>query len=245
VHLALNDKDSAVSEMALALEADPDCQAALDAMAQMGILAVPEYLSGRRAEATAKAEEKARAEAAAKAAEKARAEAAAKAEERGRVEALAKIERALSNADIPLQSPDGSEPPKVVPGLLDMARLPEASDRQKQQMIERGKKALAEETAKAAERAPVEVPAQQKALTGATDIDVLLSLVDLEPEGPAREKVLTGAALDEALPKTKEIALDDAAAKATARARSVRQGVLLAALLIAVVLVILGQRIFF
>jgi tetratricopeptide (TPR) repeat protein len=64
VHLALDNKDSAVNEMALALEASPDCQSALDAMARMGILAVADFLSSRRAEAAARAEEKARAEAA-------------------------------------------------------------------------------------------------------------------------------------------------------------------------------------
>src|SRR5262249_37124274 len=42
VHLALKDKDNALNEMVLALEAKPDCEPALEAMVQMGIL-VPIY----------------------------------------------------------------------------------------------------------------------------------------------------------------------------------------------------------
>jgi tetratricopeptide (TPR) repeat protein len=38
VHLALQKKDAAIDEMVLALEARPDCQAALDAMVQLGVL---------------------------------------------------------------------------------------------------------------------------------------------------------------------------------------------------------------
>lgn len=38
VHLALSDRESALNEMVLALEAKPDHQAALDAMVQMGVL---------------------------------------------------------------------------------------------------------------------------------------------------------------------------------------------------------------
>lgn len=38
VHLALKDKDSALNEMVLALEAKPDSQAAMDAMVQLGVL---------------------------------------------------------------------------------------------------------------------------------------------------------------------------------------------------------------
>ena len=38
VHIALKDKDSALNEMVLALEAKPDSQAAMDAMVQLGVL---------------------------------------------------------------------------------------------------------------------------------------------------------------------------------------------------------------
>lgn len=38
VHLAMENRDAALSEMVLALEAKPDCQPALDAMVQMGVL---------------------------------------------------------------------------------------------------------------------------------------------------------------------------------------------------------------
>src|SRR5262249_39108706 len=40
VYLRLQDKDSALNEMVLALEAKPDHQAALDAMIQMGVLRI-------------------------------------------------------------------------------------------------------------------------------------------------------------------------------------------------------------
>jgi hypothetical protein len=204
VHLALNDKDSALNEMALALEARPDYQAALDAMAQLGILAVAEYLSSRRARAAAEAEEKASAIAAAKAAEKASAIAAAKAEEKALAEARAKIKSATADTDTSPRLPDEFEPPKAVPGTINMARLPELNDHQWRQKIKQGTKALAEGAAKAGEKDRIEGPAQEKALTGATEVEALLALVNLEPEGPAPEKVLTGAASGEARAKTKE-----------------------------------------
>jgi hypothetical protein len=288
VHLALKDKDSALSEMALALEAEPDCQAALDAMAQMGIRDVAEYLSDRRAEAAAKAEEKARAIATAKAEEKARAIAAAKAEEKARLEGLAKIKRANANIDTPPRSPDGFEPPKVVPGMLDTSRLPELSDRQRQRMIERGKQALAEAAAKPEEPLAEALAEPEKPLAEALaepekplaepadELEKLLAEAVAEPEKPLaeaaaepeivpvpQEKALAKAAdriesaaeaedgaRADALAATKgktvdgakEMALDEAAAKAMQRARSVRQAVLLvAALIIAVALVVLGR----
>jgi tetratricopeptide (TPR) repeat protein len=221
VHLALDDRESALNEMTHALEARPDCQAALDAMAQMGILAVAEYLSGRRAEAVAKAEEKARAIAAAKAEEVARAIAAAKAEGKVRLDALAKIQTAMTHTDASPRSPDGIDPPKVVPGMLNMARLPDLNGRQRQQIMERGKKTLAEEREKARTAGSI----QEKAPTRATEIEALLALVDLEPEGPTREKVLTGAVFDEALGKTKEDAArmqEKALAEAVAKAEKAR-----------------------
>jgi tetratricopeptide (TPR) repeat protein len=42
VHMAMHDKDSAIGEMVLALEAKPDCQPALDGLIQLGVL-VPIY----------------------------------------------------------------------------------------------------------------------------------------------------------------------------------------------------------
>ncbi|WP_437580438.1 tetratricopeptide repeat protein [Sorangium sp. So ce887] len=48
VHLAMQKKDAALDEMVLALEAKPDCQPALDAMVQLGVL-VPIYENPRDA----------------------------------------------------------------------------------------------------------------------------------------------------------------------------------------------------
>ncbi|XXY48464.1 tetratricopeptide repeat protein [Sorangium sp. So ce269] len=48
VHLAMQKKDAAIDEMVLALEAKPDCQPALDAMVQLGVL-VPIYENPRDA----------------------------------------------------------------------------------------------------------------------------------------------------------------------------------------------------
>lgn len=48
VHIALKDTDAALSEMVLALEAKPDCQPALDAMVQLGVL-MPIYENPRDA----------------------------------------------------------------------------------------------------------------------------------------------------------------------------------------------------
>ncbi|AUX42040.1 hypothetical protein SOCE26_034650 [Sorangium cellulosum] len=48
VHLAMQKKDAALDEMVLALEAKPDCQPALDAMVQLGVL-VPLYENPRDA----------------------------------------------------------------------------------------------------------------------------------------------------------------------------------------------------
>ncbi|WP_438010332.1 tetratricopeptide repeat protein [Sorangium sp. So ce321] len=48
VHLAMQKKDAALDEMVLALEAKPDCQPALDAMVQLGVLA-PIYENPRDA----------------------------------------------------------------------------------------------------------------------------------------------------------------------------------------------------
>lgn len=191
-HLALHDRDSALNEMANALEAKPDCRAAFDAMTELGILAVAEYLSGRRAQTAARAEERARAEADARAVEKARTIAASRAEEKARLDALATIKRAMGHTDTLPRSPDGFEPPKTVPGRLNTARLPELSDGQRQQIIKRGQKALAEEAAKAVDKVRAEGPVPGRALGGAA-VDMLLALVNLEPERAARENVLTGS----------------------------------------------------
>jgi pyruvate/2-oxoglutarate dehydrogenase complex dihydrolipoamide acyltransferase (E2) component len=137
--LALDNKDAAVKEIALALEVEPGFQSALDTMAEMGIDNIDEYLSDRRAESAAKADEKARAEAAAKAEASARAQ-----ETRAMPQKVA--------APIPQRLPIGFERPAPVPGMrddpLDMARLPELDEMQKQAVIKRGEKILAEAAAK-------------------------------------------------------------------------------------------------
>src|SRR4029078_9695598 len=48
IHIALKDKDAALNEMVLALEAKPACQPALDAMVQLGVL-TPIYENPRDA----------------------------------------------------------------------------------------------------------------------------------------------------------------------------------------------------
>jgi tetratricopeptide (TPR) repeat protein len=48
IHIALKDKDAALNEMVLALEAKPDCQPALEAMVQIGVL-TPIYENPRDA----------------------------------------------------------------------------------------------------------------------------------------------------------------------------------------------------
>jgi tetratricopeptide (TPR) repeat protein len=208
VHLALNDRDSALNEMALALEAEPECQGAIDAMAQMGILAVAEYLNGRRAEVAAKVEEKALAERAALLKENARAQAASAALEKARLEALAKFKSASDPTDTPPRLQDGIDPPKASSGMrddpIDTAVLPELSARQRQKMMDRGQKAVAEKAAKMRENSHIEGSTQEKGLTGAAQDEALFALVDLEPEGPAQEKVSTGAAFDKVFVRAKE-----------------------------------------
>ena len=135
---------------------------------------------------------------------------------------------------------------------LDTSRLPGLSEDQRQRLMERGKAALAE-AARAAEKARAEPPSPEQALTAAAQVDALLSLVDLEPDGPGRARARAADARDEPLatrkekvasarakpgadapsdPTTPVIALDEKAPLATGRARGARLFVVLIVVLV-------------
>jgi hypothetical protein len=235
VHHALGDRDSALDEVVLALEAQPGYPAAIETMAQLGIANVPEYLGERRAAAAARAEEKARAEAAAKTLEQARARAEDAAEKKARDGAAAKIMSALDQPDASPGLSSPLAPPGASAGArgnsLDTSRLPELSDHQRQQMLDRGQKALAEAAAKAREEPAASPHVLDQEVTAASGEELILSLVDLAPAAPAEEQTLTRRAPDEAIEKTRE------------KARRQRRAVLVvAATILAVVLAALGKQ---
>jgi tetratricopeptide (TPR) repeat protein len=229
VHLALEDKVSALNEVVRALEARADHPSALDAMAQMGILDVAEYLLRRGAEAVARAEEKARAEEEARAKEKARARAAAEAEEKALLDARARVKSASILADTPPRPSAEFDNLKTSSGMrddpLDTARLPGLSAGQRQHILERGRKVRTEEAARMGEHARAEEPAPKSALSGAD--------VPADALAVTRENVAAAAAM----------VLDATSARADARGRSVRRAAaVVLGLLLAVGLAVLGSR---